>query len=240
MSAVMLRASKLVKSFGSRPILKGIDLEIEQGEFVTLLGPNGAGKTTLLRILSTLARPTSGTVELAGISLKEAKSSIRSLLGVISHQTFLYEDLNAYENLWFFGQLYEVPNLKERIAEVLKRVGLEKRAEDRVRNYSRGMQQRLSIARAILHNPPVLLLDEPDTGLDRQASDMLGDLIRELAIDGQERTVLMTTHNLERGLAMSDRILILANGRLVAQYASASVSPEKLQQLYYDAVGGIR
>jgi heme exporter protein A len=175
-------------------------------------------------------------VELAGIPLNEAKSSIRGLLGVISHQTFLYEDLNAYENLRFYGKLYEVPNLTARVEEVLKKVGLEKRAIDRVRTYSRGMQQRLSIARAILHNPPILLLDEPDTGLDRQASDMLGDLIRELAIDGQSRTVLMTTHNLERGLAMSDRILILAGGRLAAERSSNSLAPEQLQDFYYDTV----
>ncbi len=239
---VMVRANKLVKSFGNRPVLRGLDLELRQGDFVTLLGPNGAGKTTLLRILATLARPTSGTVELAGIPLNEAKSSIRGLLGVISHQTFLYEDLNAYENLRFYGKLYEVPNLTARVEEVLKKVGLEKRAIDRVRTYSRGMQQRLSIARAILHNPPILLLDEPDTGLDRQAADMLGDLIRDLAIDGQSRTVLMTTHNLERGLAMSDRILILAGGRLAAERSSNSLAPEQLQDFYYDTVslGGAR
>jgi heme exporter protein A len=237
---VMLRARKLVKSFGNRAVLRGVDLDLRQGEFVTLLGPNGAGKTTLLRILATLARPTSGTVELAGILLKDARPSIRGLLGVISHQTFLYEDLNALENLRFYGRLYEVPELTRRIEEVLVRVGLERRATDRVRTYSRGMQQRLSIARAILHNPPVLLLDEPDTGLDRQASEMLGGLIRELAIDGQSRTVLMTTHNLERGLVMSDKIVVLAAGKIVAERNSAELTAEELQQYYFDVVGGKR
>ena len=237
---VMVRARKLVKSFGNRAVLRGVDLDLRQGEFVTLLGPNGAGKTTLMRILATLSRPTSGTVELAGIPLKQASPTIRKLLGVISHQTFLYEDLNAYENLRFYGKLYDVCNLEERIAELLKRVGLETRAKDLVRTYSRGMQQRLSIARAILHNPPVLLLDEPDTGLDRQASDMLGGLIHELAIDGQSRSVLMTTDNLERGLALSDRVVILSGGRLVAERPSGTLSAENLQQFYFDTVAGRR
>lgn len=237
---VMVRANKLVKSFGNRAVLRGVSLELHQGEFVTLLGPNGAGKTTLLRILGTIARPTSGTVELAGIPLKQASPTIRKLLGVISHQTFLYEDLNAIENLRFYGKLYDVPELDKRVAEVLNRVGLETRAKDMVRTYSRGMQQRLSIARAILHNPPILLLDEPDTGLDRHAADMLSSLIQELAIDGQSRTVLMTTHNLERGLEMSNRVIILNGGKLVADRQSNSFTPDQLQQFYYDTVGGRR
>jgi heme exporter protein A len=213
-----------------------LDLTVRQGEFVMLLGPNGAGKTTLLRILSMLMRPSEGRVELAGIPSDKAKPSIRELIGVISHQTFLYEDLNAAENLGFYGQLYGVANLKARIAEVLEIVGLANRAQDRVRTYSRGMQQRLSIARAILHNPPVLLLDEPDTGLDRQASDMLSKLIREMAIDGTSRTVLMTTHNLERGLAMSNRVVVLANGKIAQDVPAATLDANSLQGFYYDAV----
>ncbi|NWJ48544.1 MAG: heme ABC exporter ATP-binding protein CcmA [Chloroflexi bacterium] len=234
--SVMIRAKGLQKNFGNRAVLRGVDLDLRQGEFVTLLGPNGAGKTTLLRILATLARPTSGTIEIAGIALKDARPTIRGLLGVISHQTFLYEDLNAFENLRFYGRLYDVPELEKRIREVLEKVGLERRAIDRVRTYSRGMQQRLSIARAILHNPPILLLDEPDTGLDRQASNMLSGLIHELAIDGQERSVLMTTHNLERGLAMCDRVVVLAGGKLVADRPATGLSADELQQFYFDSV----
>ncbi|MEI7555602.1 heme ABC exporter ATP-binding protein CcmA [Candidatus Chlorohelix sp.] len=234
--SVMIRAKGLHKNFGNRAVLRGVDLDLRQGEFVTLLGPNGAGKTTLLRILATLARPTSGTIEIAGIALKDARPTIRGLLGVISHQTFLYEDLNAFENLRFYGRLYDVPELEKRIHEVLEKVGLERRAIDRVRTYSRGMQQRLSIARAILHNPPILLLDEPDTGLDRQASNMLSGLIHELAIDGQERSVLMTTHNLERGLAMCDRVVVLAGGKMVADRAATGLTADELQQFYFDSV----
>ncbi|NWJ97830.1 MAG: heme ABC exporter ATP-binding protein CcmA [Chloroflexi bacterium] len=232
----MLRATKVTKSFGHFAVLKGVDLELQQGEFITLLGPNGAGKTTLLRILATLAKPTSGAIELAGIPLKDAKASIRGLLGVISHQTFLYEDLTARENLVFYGQLYQVAHLTERVNELLARVGLERRANDRVRNFSRGMQQRLSIARAILHNPPVLLLDEPDTGLDRQAADMLQNVIRELATGGEPRSIIMTTHNLERGLAMCDRLVVLAGGRMVREAQARDLTPENLQNWYYEAV----
>jgi len=233
---IILRAHKLTKSFGQFAVLKGVDLELGQGEFITLLGPNGAGKTTLLRILATLAKPTSGTIELAGIPLKEAKTSIRALLGVISHQTFLYEDLTARENLNFYGKLYEVPNLPERIDDLLLKVGLDRRANDRVRTFSRGMQQRLSIARAILHNPPILLLDEPDTGLDRQAADMLQSLIQDMATIGEPRSVIMTTHNLERGLAMCDRVIVLANGKIVQQALARDLSLEGLQGWYYNAV----
>jgi heme exporter protein A len=234
--SVMLETKKLVKSFGERAVLRSLDLTIRQGEFVMLLGANGAGKTTLLRIMSMLMRPTDGVVELAGIRSDKAKPSIRELIGVISHQTFLYEDLNAYENLGFYGQLYGVRKIKHRIDEVLEIVGLTGRAQDRVRTYSRGMQQRLSIARAILHNPPVLLLDEPDTGLDRQASDMLSNLIREMAIENTARTVLMTTHNLERGLMMCNRVIVLANGRIAQDVPASSLNAETLQNFYYSAV----
>ena len=163
-----------------------------------------------------LSRPNGGTVEIAGINVSESRSSIRSLIGVISHLTFLYEDLTARENLQFFGRLYDMPEveLEARITELLNRVGLERRADQRVRFFSRGMQQRLSLARAVLHRPPVLLLDEPDTGLDRQAAEMLTGLISEPAQGDIPRSVLMTTHNLERGLAMSQRMVVLAGGRI--------------------------
>ena len=236
---IMVRTRKLTKAFGHFQVLRGIDLELRQGEFLTLLGPNGAGKTTLLRILATLAKPTGGEIELAGIPLSQAKSSIRGIIGVISHQTYLYEDLSPVENLRFYGKMYDVPNLEKRVAQVIEMVGLTRRANDRVRTFSRGMQQRLSIARAILHNPPLLLLDEPDTGLDRHAADMLAQAIRDFGnqdTDSVPRTVIMTTHNLERGLAMSDRLAILVGGRLVQQRQSAELTPDGLAQLYYETV----
>ncbi len=238
-SSVLLKARGITKTFGHVTVLKGVNFELKQGEFVTLLGPNGAGKTTLLRILAMLARPTSGEIEVAGIPLKEAKPSIRSLVGVISHLTYLYEDLTARENLRFYGQLYGLDKvaLEQRVAELLAKVGLERRADQRVRVFSRGMQQRLALARAVLHRPPILLLDEPDTGLDRQAAEMLSQILAEPTAEGIERSVLMTTHNLERGLAMSNRLVVLAGGRIVREAASADLDPARLQSWYYQGVG---
>ncbi|HEX2909421.1 MAG TPA: heme ABC exporter ATP-binding protein CcmA [Chloroflexia bacterium] len=235
---VMLRARGIVKTFGQFAVLKGIDFSLYEGEFVTLLGPNGAGKTTLLRILSMLARPSSGTVEIAGIPLREARPSIRSLVGVISHLTFLYEDLTARENLEFFGKMYGLSGaeLEQRVNYLLERVGLERRSAQRVRFFSRGMQQRLSLARAVLHRPPILLLDEPDTGLDRQAAEMLAQVIAEPASGGVRRCVLMTTHNLERGLAMSDRLVVLSGGRIARETPSSRLKAEEVQSWYYEAL----
>jgi heme ABC exporter ATP-binding subunit CcmA len=235
---VMLRAQGITKSFGHYTVLRGVNLTLSLGERVILLGPNGAGKTTLMRILAMLARPSAGTLEVAGIPLNEARPSIRSLVGIISHLTYLYEDLTARENLHFYGRLYGLDGekLESRIEEMLAKVGLERRADQRVRYFSRGMQQRLSLARAILHQPPILLLDEPDTGLDRQAAEMLAQIIAEPDPQGQPRTVLMTTHNLERGLALSNRVVVLASGRIVREAPANKLAAEEVQNWYYEAI----
>ncbi|MGC8825601.1 MAG: heme ABC exporter ATP-binding protein CcmA, partial [Anaerolineae bacterium] len=172
-----VEARGISKAFGRYRVLRGVDLRIEQGEFLALLGPNGAGKTTFLRILATLSRPTEGRAWINGQPLDGDTRRVRQQIGLVSHQTFLYGDLTAEENLRFYGRLYRVPALEDRIAELLERVGLYERRHDPVRTFSRGMQQRLSIARAVLHDPPVLLLDEPDTGLDQQAARMLRELL---------------------------------------------------------------
>jgi heme exporter protein A len=170
--AIQVRA--LTKSFGPHRVLRGVDLAVGPGEFVALLGPNGAGKTTLIRTIATLGRPTAGDVLVNGHSVRGDTGRVRRDLGLVSHQTFLYGDLTAEENLRFYGALYRMAGLDERIDYLLGKVGLSERRRDAVRTFSRGMQQRLSIARAILHDPPILLLDEPDTGLDQQAIRMLG------------------------------------------------------------------
>jgi len=211
----MIEIKGLIKAFGSRLVLRGITLHVDAGEFVTLVGPNGAGKTTLIRILATLSRPSAGRVLLGGCDLNEDPMVVRRMIGLVSHRTLLYDDLSGEQNLLFYAQLYDVARPKTRAEELLRQVGLWGRQHDPVSTYSRGMQQRLAIARALLHNPPVLLLDEPDTGLDRQAAATLGALLRQT--DLGQRTVLMTTHNLEYAAAWGERVAILVNGQIAFQ-----------------------
>ena len=209
----MILANKLTKQFGPFMALRGIDLDIRPGEFVTIVGPNGAGKTTLLRILATLSRPTGGQVSIAGHALPRGADDARRQIGLLSHQPLLYGDLTAEENLQFFGRMYDVPDLRRRVLDRLAEVDLLERRADRVRTFSRGLQQRLAIARALLHDPSVVLLDEPFTGLDPRASDRLEELLRQ--IKNGQRTVVMTIHDLDRGWALCDRALVIARGKLV-------------------------
>jgi heme exporter protein A len=237
----MIEVRGLVKSFGSKVALGGVDLEVAEGEFLTLVGPNGAGKTTLIRILATLTRPTRGSVRVAGCDLIRQGTEARRCIGLAPHQTLLYDDLSAEENLRFYGRMYEVPELEQRITALLRRVGLEHRRHDLVRTFSRGMQQRLSIARALLHDPAVLLLDEPYTGLDQQAAEVLREVLvpslsppRLGGMKGgaRSRTVLMTTHDLERGLELCDRTAILANGRIVYQADRGDLDATSFREAY--------
>jgi heme exporter protein A len=226
----MIEVRGLVKSFGGKVALEGVDLDVAEGEFLTLVGPNGAGKTTLIRILATLTKPTEGSVHVAGCDLAKQGNEVRRSIGLASHQTLLYEDLSAEENLRFYGRMYEVPELEERITALLQRVGLDHRRHDLVRTFSRGMQQRLSIARALLHDPAILLLDEPYTGLDQQAAEVLREVL--VAMVGRARTVLMATHNLERGLELCDRAAILVNGRIVHQASKGDLDVASFREAY--------
>lgn len=210
--------------------LRGIDLDIRPGEFATIVGPNGAGKTTLLRILATLSRPTHGHVSVAGHALPKGADEARRQIGLLSHQPLLYGDLTAEENLRFFGAMYDVPNLNARIDQLLDQVNLADRRRDRARIFSRGMQQRLAIARALLHDPAVLLLDEPFTGLDPQASDRLEQLLHTLN-DGS-RTVVMTIHDLERGWALCTRALVIARGKIVLEARTADLDAATFRSEY--------
>ncbi|MBT3260375.1 MAG: ABC transporter ATP-binding protein, partial [Deltaproteobacteria bacterium] len=153
----MIKVRKLVKRFGLKTVLRGMDFSVDDGEFVALIGPNGAGKTTFLRILASLARPSMGAVNVAGFQLPKDAADVRRRLGVVSHQPLLYVDLTATENLKFYGRMYNLPDVDTRINEVLEMVGLASRRDDLVRTYSRGMQQRLAIGRAVLHDPSVML-----------------------------------------------------------------------------------
>ena len=230
----MITISKLVKSFGSRVVLRDINLEIPAGQFVTMMGANGAGKTTLLNMIATLSKATMGQILIAGMDARQNAAYIRRYIGLVSHKTLLYDDLSAEQNLAFYAKMYDLENRSERIETVLNQVGLWGRQKDPVRTYSRGMQQRLAIARSILHDPPILLLDEPDTGLDQHAVGMLGQLLA--AVDADRRTVLMTSHNLERSLTLGDRVLILSNGRIAYDQDRTSVTVDELRETYYRLV----
>jgi heme exporter protein A len=226
----MIQARDLVKSFGPRVALAGVNVSVEAGEFVTLVGPNGAGKTTLLRILATLTRPTSGAVRIAGMDPARAGSKVRRRIGFLSHQTLLYDDLTAEQNLRFYARMYDLDAAAARVDDLLERVGLAARRDDLVRTLSRGMHQRLALARSVLHRPQVLLLDEPYTGLDPQAAQALTDLLVELV--GEGGTILLTTHNLERGLALGRRVLMLARGRVVCDEPRDSIDPATFGEAY--------
>ena len=192
---VMVQMKGVTKRYGMVAALRGVDLQLERGRCLGLFGPNGAGKTTLLKIVATLTRPSTGTVSIAGHDAVREAERIRPLLGVLSHRTFLYGHLTAFENLQFYGRMFGVKPLVERIYEVLQAVGLEPHARQIVRTYSRGMQQRLAIARVILHHPLLLLLDEPYTGLDQLAAAQLQELLKQLR--EAERTIIMSTHRVE-------------------------------------------
>lgn len=231
----MITVKKLVKRFGPKIVLRGLDFEVESGEFVALLGPNGAGKTTFLRILASLSRPAMGEVRIAGYHLPGQASAVRRRLGVVSHQPLLYGDLTAEENLRFYGRMYAVSDLNARIAEVLDMVGLAPRRRDLVRTFSRGMQQRLAIGRAVLHDPDVMLFDEPHTGLDQDACVMLDTVLREVAARG--RTVVMTSHDLARAADMASRFDVLSRGKIVASVRRDEMdTTDNLLAFYRDAV----
>ena len=229
----MIEVRKLVKRFGLKTVLCGLDFHVEPGEFVAILGPNGAGKTTFLRILSSLSRPSLGEVRIAGYQLPAEASHLRRRLGVVSHLPLLYGDLTAEENLRFYGRMYSVPDLNQRISQVLELVGLATRRRDLVRTFSRGMQQRLAIGRAVLHDPEVMLFDEPYTGLDQDASSMLDVVLRDVAAAG--RTVVMTSHDLVRTADLASRFDVLSRGVIAASIQRADIDPDHLLAFYRQA-----
>ncbi|MBC7250930.1 MAG: heme ABC exporter ATP-binding protein CcmA [Anaerolineae bacterium] len=232
----MIYVRGLVKRFGHTVALRGVDLDVSEGESLTVVGPNGAGKTTLIRVLATLSRPTDGEVRIGGLHIARDAVAIRRLIGVASHQPLLYEELSAVENLVFYGRMYGVPRLSQRINDLLELVGLSAQRDEAVCTFSRGMKQRLALARALLHDPRVLLLDEPFTGLDRQAATMLSRVLTDVHASGS-RTVVMTTHDLHRGLAMGDHLVILDRGQIVYQARRDDLDAARLDEIYRGLTG---
>ena len=225
----------LTRSFGAHKVLKGIDLQVNAGERLAVFGPNGAGKTTLIKIMATLIRPSSGTVLICGKSIHDRPELIRSRLGVMGHNTFLYDNLTVYDNLKFYGRMYGVKDLDNAVCEVIERVRLKSRLYDRVGTLSRGMQQRVSLARAIIHSPSILFLDEPETGLDPHAVSIMQGILD--APGTEHNTVLFTTHNMERGLELCDRLAILSGGRIVYQKPKKEIDTANFRSIYDSYTG---
>jgi len=211
--AFALQAEDIRKTFGHFTALAGITLNVQRGEFLALFGRNGAGKTTFLKIAATLIRHTHGNLRIEGLDIREEPEQARRHIGFLSHNTYLYRDLNPVENLRFFARLYGVQKADERIEALLDRVGLRPRASDPVRSFSRGLHQRLGIARVMLHDPSLILLDEPYTGLDANAVDILNQLLDEARAGG--KTIILTTHDLEQGLRRATRAAIIDRGKVV-------------------------
>ena len=229
-----IETKKLTKVFGDRKALDKVSIEVPEGAFLSIFGPNGAGKTTLVRTLATLSRATSGTALVAGFDAKEEPDKVREHIGLISHNPMLYPDLTAMENLMFTAQLYGVVNAEERVRELLRAVELDHRRFDVVRTFSRGMTQRLSIARALMNDPDVVFLDEPYAGLDPHAVEIFDGLIEQLR-DG--RTFIMVSHDLKKGFDVCTHALVLARGRVVSYAPKEDIDFEQFRQLYRETVG---
>lgn len=201
---------------------------------MALLGANGTGKTTLLRILAGLIKPSAGTVSVLGLDITREAQQIRRCIGFVGHQSYLYEELTVLENLLFFARMYTIPHAQERARDLVRRIGLERRAHERVGTLSRGQLQRVALSRALLHAPHLLLLDEPDTGLDREAIELIDALLAEhITLGG---SILFTTHLLERVLQQSDQIVMLSSGRVVYNRGTAGIDYNEIQRIYQEVV----
>jgi len=218
------------KSFGTRPVLKGIDLQVGRAQGVCICGVNGAGKSTLLRIISGLLEPTEGSVRLCGLEVGSEPEKTKSQLGVISHKSMLYPDLSLSENLLFFARLYSVKDSHKRVKELLEELGLASYRYDRTGILSRGMLQRLAIARAVIHRPAVLLADEPFTGLDTEACRHLISVLGKFRADGG--TLIMTSHDTRLGLQCCDRVMVLDKARIVFEAMTSEIDTDLFVQDY--------
>jgi heme exporter protein A len=219
-----VQVAGLTKEIDDKRVLADITFDVRSGHYVALLGANGAGKSTLLKILATLIPPTRGGLALFGETLKGQAPRLRARLGLIGHGAMLYRDLSPRENLVFFGRLYGVPDPGRRADELLEYVGLGPRACDPVKTFSRGMAQRVSIARALVHDPDLLLADEPFAGLDAPSQRRLEAMLSRLHDEG--KTIVLASHDLDRSLDLAQRALVLRQGRLVVDAETSRLDPQ--------------
>ncbi|MEL7568560.1 MAG: ABC transporter ATP-binding protein [Dehalobacterium sp.] len=219
----MIQGENISLKLGSKMILRNINLTISPGDYVVLLGPNGAGKSTLLKVLSRLQKPSAGRVMLNG------------QLGFLSHRSFLYDRLTAWENLKFYGNLFQVSNLADRIERIIDQVGLSYFLHDPVDTYSRGMVQRLAIARAVLHDPEILFLDEPFTGLDQKGAAILKDVLTQM--HRQRKTIVIVTHDFNQGMDLVDRVLIMKGGAKIFDDKITQSGAQDIRNIYHEQVG---
>lgn len=234
-SPLALEICGVSKAYGTHFAVRDLELAVRPREVLTIFGPNGSGKTTLLKLAATLLRPTDGIIRIMGLDTRLQAPYTRRFLGFLSHRTILYEDLTIAENLRFYSRMFELDRSRERITELADDLGLTQHLDHRVRTLSHGMRQRCSIARTLLHYPAVLLLDEPETGLDQTALGLLDRLLEKHCLQGG--AVLMATHNLERGLGLANSVAILSGGRLVYREEREAVNTRSFRKIYTRLTG---
>jgi heme exporter protein A len=233
----MIEIKKLTKQADNKLILKGVDLNVSSGETVAILGPNGAGKSTLLKVLATLIKPSSGLVKINGLDLKKDHIEVKKLFGYLPHSSLLYDHYTPLENLVFFGNLYGVKDVENRARELVKEVGLSFFINEPVKNFSRGMIQRIAIARAIIHDPQIMLLDEPHTGLDQGAISILNNVVLNMKEKGC--TTLMVTHDFKQAAEICDRIIIVKNGKIADDFKIKGKALGLVSDKYQQLVEGV-
>lgn len=226
----MLRAEHLQKRFGQRSVLSDVSMGIGESDCYALFGANGSGKTTLAFLFASLLKPTRGTISYKTDSIQDLGVRYRASVGVQTHSSLLYEQLSGYENLLFFGGLYGKKELRNRIVDLSSLLNMERRMDEPIRDLSRGLKQRLSIMRALIHDPAIIILDEPFSGLDEVSTNRLDALLREEREAG--KCILITTHNLSRGYQSATKLGILANGQIAFQSDPDSISLQDLQRTY--------
>lgn len=232
----MIEVKNVYKSYGLTRALRSVSFTVPSGQFTALVGPNGSGKTTLLKVLAGLTRAEHGSIAIDGMDIRDESTQVRRRTGAVLHQNMLYGELTARGNLAFYSQMYGLSDPGERINQVVAQMGMTAHIDQRVGSMSHGMAKRISIARALLHDPDVLLLDEPETGLDEEGVEMLKNVVLSKQMEGKRKTVLMSTHNITQWLGLSDRVVVMAAGRVVHEGESSLLSAVSLRKAYQELV----